>query len=37
MTGKTKERLLNAKGFADVTISDAGFWNLWLVTAAVPA
>jgi hypothetical protein len=32
MAGKTKEKLL-----AEVTISDAGFGNLWLVTAAVPA
>jgi hypothetical protein len=37
MRGKTKEKLLNARGFGDMTIGDAGFWNLWIVSAEVPA
>jgi hypothetical protein len=37
MPGKTKEKLINARGFGDMTIGDAGFRNLWLVCAAVPA
>ena len=35
--GKSKEKLLIAWEFRDVTIGDDGFGNLWFVSAAAPA